>query len=127
MAELSDFDVATSARFLFNAQNLTTIFFSIGRNSNRRALLEFSALGGFRERSGCLGIRVLLNGHRLGQFTVPRWENHGCIVQQVVLHDFDSDLLRSTGPNILEFRPNYGASNDYCWIGPAAVHFRQNS
>ncbi|MCU0926620.1 MAG: hypothetical protein MUF44_11480 [Hydrogenophaga sp.] len=48
MAEVSDFDVATAQRFLTGAAPLTTTFFSGGRNANKVAILQVSALGGAR-------------------------------------------------------------------------------
>jgi len=127
MAEVSDFDVATAQRFLTGAAPLTTTFFSGGRNANKVAILQVSALGGFRNGVAGLNIRVTLNGQSLGQFTVPRWTNHAFIIMHTVQIDFPSSRLLPTGPNVLRFEPVYDGASDYCWIGPAIVHFRQNT
>lgn len=127
MAEVSDFDIATAQRFLNGATPLTTTFFSGGRNANKVAVLQVSALGGARSGVAGLNIRVILNGQSLGQITVPRWTDHNFIIMHVVQIDFPSNRLLPTGPNVLRFEPVYASGSDYCWIGPAIVHFRQNT
>ena len=126
MAEVSDFDVATPARFL-RAENLSTRFHGGGRNERRTAILQFRALGGYRADVPGMSIRVSLNGSSLGQFSVPRWQSHAYIIPHVVMADFVSDRIRPSGSNELVFDPVYADDSDYCWIGPAMVHFRQNS
>lgn len=127
MPELSDYDVATGQRFLSGASNLTSQFFAGGRNSNRRAVLQFSALGGFRSNVAGLRIRVRLNSQNLGTFAVSRWQSHGFIIFDMVHADFSTNMLRNSGSNTLDFEPLYIDNRDYCWIGPALVAFRQNS
>ena len=58
---------------------------------------------------------------------VPRWTDHAYIIMHTVQIDFPSNRLLSSGPNVLRFDPVYASASDYCWIGPAIVHFRQNA
>lgn len=127
MPELSDFEVATGTQFLSGSRDLTTRFGSGGRNSGKLAVLQFSALGGYNGAAEFLNITVLLNGSSLGQFSVPRWRSHASIIFQMTMADFSSNRLRSSGLNDLRFEPAYVGSTDYCWIGPAMVHFRQSA
>jgi hypothetical protein len=73
-----------------------------------------------------MNIRVSLNGSSLGQFSVPRWQSYLYVIPHVVT-DFLTDRIRPSGSNEFVLDPVYADESDYRWIGPATVHFRQNS
>ena len=126
MAELSDYEVATGLTFL-SAKSLTTTFNSGGRNAKRRAYIQLSGLGGLHANQSAISIRLMLNGTSIGQYSVRRYTGQPSVLFDQVLVEFSSDLLKSSGDNTLLIEPLYSNSQDYCWVGPAVVHYKQNS
>lgn len=126
MAELSDYEVAAGLTFLSNSKVLTTTFNSGGRNANKQAFAQISGLGGLKETQNGLSVRLKLNGTSIGLYNVRRYNPQAAFVFDQLLVDFSSNLLKA-GDNTLVVEPQYSDTSDYCWIGPAIVHFRQNS
>ena len=127
MAELSDYEVATGLTFLSNAKSLTTTFNSGGRNARKRAYAQLAGLGGANANQSLMNISLTLNGTSIGVYSVRRFNALGALVFDQILVEFSTDLLNSAGDNTLLIQPQYSSSEDYCWVGPAIVHYRQNS
>lgn len=126
MAELSDFGVAISAQFL-RASILSTRFCDGVRDPDRTAVLQVSALGGYRTDASGMNISVRLNDSSLSQHSVPRWQDHSNVIPHVVIANFVSERIRASGSNKLVFDHVYADESNYCWVGPTMVQFRQNS
>jgi hypothetical protein len=128
MPELADYEVAASSTFLSAGKLLSTTFNSGGRNAGKRAYAQISALGGLKTNAKGMGFRMVLNGTSIGTHYVSRFqEGQNFVIYDQMLVEFSSDLLKTTGDNTLVLVPQYSDQTDYCWIGTAIVHFRQNS
>jgi hypothetical protein len=126
MAELADYEVAAGSTFLSGGKVLSTTFNSGGRNAKKRAYAQISSLGGLKANVNGMNIRMVLNGTSVGTYSVSRFSGQPFVIFDQIVAEFSSDLLKD-GDNTLVLVPQYTDASDYCWIGPAIVHYRQNS
>jgi hypothetical protein len=123
MPVVSDFTTVTENEFLFNGGTLTKTFGTGGRH-NSDALLDVTALGGFRSDDTGMRIRVRINNSYNRTIMVNRWQTHSSIVQDRIAMKIPAGVLNS-GNNTLRIEPLYEASSDYAFLGVVTCHFHQ--